>query len=244
MTERAKLPPPLPPETRTVGQLVAETIRFYQGRFWAALPIGLSLAAVEQVTAGLPTRGQALVLAAAAPLMTASYVRASSLVGRAPWSWPAHAAGTLVFLPVPLLMLFFLLPAAAWLALMGLAVPAAVVERHGFRDALARGRQLGLADYVHSLGSVATLAILFGLTKGVLVLLLKGQADVAVRTSLFLADLVLSPMLFLGAALLYWDQAARVVDSRHGSLHPPLDPVDPGRPDAEGEPRPAAGSQP
>ncbi len=204
------LPPPLPPETRTVGQLVAETIRFYQARFWRVVPLGLSLALIEQVNAGFSTTGQALVLAAGAPLMAASFVRASQLVGRSRWSWTALAAGTLIFLPVPLLMLVYLLPAAAWLALVGLAVPAATIERLGFRDALVRGRRLGTADFVHSLGGVATLAILFGLTKFVLVLLLKGQADVAVRVALFLADVVLSPMLFVGAALLYYDQAARV----------------------------------
>ena len=242
MTER--LPPPLPPATRTVGQLVAETIRFYQARFWAVVPLGLSLAAIEQANAGLSTRAQALVLAAGAPLMAASFVRASALAGPGGWSWTALAVGTLVFLPVPLLMLFFLLPAAAWLAFVGLAVPAAVAERLGFREALARGRQLGTADYVHSLGGIATLAIVFGLSRGVLVLLLQGQADVTVRTALFLADLVLSPLLFVGAALLYHDQAARVVDSGRAALHPPLDALDAGRADAEGEPRPAAGSQP
>jgi hypothetical protein len=235
---------PLPPETRTVGQLVAETIRFYQSSFWQVLPLGLALAAIEQVNAGFPTAMQAIVLAAGAPLMAAAYARASSLVGGAPFSWTAVAAGTLIFLPVPLLMLVYLLPAAAWLAFAGLAVPAATIERLRFRHAIVRGRQLGTADYVHSLGSIATLAILFGLSKGVLVLLLKGQADVAVRTALFLADLVLSPMLFVGGALLYYDQAARVVHSAHGALHPPVDPLDAGRSDAQGKPRPAAGSQP
>jgi hypothetical protein len=241
---RDALPAPLPPATRTVGQLVAETIRFYQAHFWQVLPLGLALAVIEQVNAGLSTTAQALVLAAGAPLMAAAFVRASSLVGRAPLSLAALAVGTLIFLPVPALMLVYLLPAAAWLAFVGLAVPAATIERLGFRAALVRGRRLGTADYVHALGGVATLAILFGLAKGVLVLLLKGQADVAVRTALFLADLVVSPMLFVGAALLYYDQAARVVDSAHAALHPPVDPVDPGRPDAQGEPRPAAGSQP
>jgi hypothetical protein len=207
---RDQLPPPLPPETRTVGQLVAESIRFYQHRFWAVLPIGLSLAALEQVTAGHATRSQALVLAAAAPLMAASFVRACQLMGGTAWSWTALAAGTLIFLPVPLLMLFYVLPALAWLAFAGMAVPAATIERLRFRDAIVRGRQLGAADYVHALGGIATLAIVFALSKFVLVLLLKGQADVAVRSALFLADLVLSPLLFVGAALLYYDQAARV----------------------------------
>jgi hypothetical protein len=206
---RDQLPPPLPPETRTVGQLVAESIRFYQQRFWAVLPIGLSLAAIEQVTAGHATRTQALVLAAAAPLMAASFVRACQLLGETAWSWTGLAAGTLIFLPVPLLMLFYVLPALAWLAFAGLAVPAATIERLCFRDAIVRGRQLGAADYVHALGGIATLAIVFALSKFVLVLLLKGQAEIAVRSALFLADLVLSPLLFVGAALLYLDQAAR-----------------------------------
>jgi len=245
------LPPPLPPETRTVGQLVAESIRFYQGRFWAVVPLGLSLAAIEQVSAGHSTATQALVLAAGAPLMTASYVRAAQLVAGAGWSWPGFAAGVLIFLPVPALMLLYDLPALAWLAFVGLAVPAAVVERLGFRDALARGRRLGTVDYVHSLGGIATLAIVFGLTKFVLVLLLKGQADAAVRSALFLADVVLSPLLYVGAALLYYDQAARAVHSRHhpgrnpdADLHPAVDALDPGRPDPQVEPRPAAGGQP
>jgi len=246
----SELPPPLPPETRTVGQLIAETIRFYQGSFWAVLPLGLSLAAVEQVNAGQATRVQTLVLAAAAPLMTASFVRACSLVGGAPWSWTAFALGVLIFLPVPFLMLVYALPAVAWLAFVGLAVPAAVVERLRFRDALVRGRRLGAVDYVHALRGLAAIAIVFALTKFVLALLLKDQADVAVRTSLFLADLVLSPMLYVGGALLYVDQAARV-DSRQrpgrkrdADLHPSVDPVDPGRADAAVEPRPAAGGQP
>ena len=205
-----ELPPPLPPESRTVGQLVAESIRFYQRHFWPVLVTGLSLAAVEQLSAGQRTPVQVLIHAGSSPLMAASFVRASQLVTGSPWSWVALAVGTLVFLPVPFLMLVYLLPAVAWLALFGLAVPAAVAERLGFRDALARGRRLGTADYVHALGGIATLAIVYALSKFVLVLLLKGQADIAVRAALFLADVVLSPLLFVGAALLYADQAARV----------------------------------
>ena len=40
------LPPPLPPEERSVGQLVAETIRFYQHHFFQTLALGLSVAAL------------------------------------------------------------------------------------------------------------------------------------------------------------------------------------------------------
>ena len=35
-----ELPPPLPPAERTVGQLIAETIRLYGQHFWRALPLG------------------------------------------------------------------------------------------------------------------------------------------------------------------------------------------------------------
>jgi hypothetical protein len=204
------LPPPLPPETRTVGQLVAESIRFYQQHFWQVLPLGLSLAAIEQVSAGLHTGAQTLVLALGSPLMTASYLRAVQLTSGARWSWTAFGLGIAIFLPAPFLMLIYALPAVAWLAFVGLAVPAAAIERLGPREALARGRQLGTADYVHALGGLATLTIVFALTKFMLVFLLRGQADVTVRVALFLADWVLSPLLFVGSALLYVDQAARL----------------------------------
>jgi hypothetical protein len=142
--------------------------------------------------------------------MTASYLRAVQLTSGARWSWTAFGLGVAIFLPAPFLMLIYALPAVAWLAFVGLAVPAAAIERLGAREALARGRQLGTADYVHALGGMATLTIVFALTKFMLVLLLRGQADVAVRTALFLADMVLSPLLFVGSALLYVDQAARL----------------------------------
>jgi hypothetical protein len=232
---REALPPPLPPQTRTVGQLVAESIRFYQERFWQVVPLGLALAVVGQVTPGLSAVGQAIVLALAAPLVTAAFIRASTLVVGGAWSWPAFAVGTLVFVPVPALILVFILPAVAWLALFGLSVPAAVHERLGFRGAIVRGRQLGRIDFIHALGGIATLAIVYGLTKIMLALLLHGQADVAVRTALFLADLVVSPLLFVGSALLYVDQRARLDWDDHAPVHPPLDAVDAGRPDAQGE---------
>src|SRR5256885_10755602 len=47
-------PPPLPPETRTVGQLVAETIRLYGSRFWRALALGIAPAAAGLVLAEAP----------------------------------------------------------------------------------------------------------------------------------------------------------------------------------------------
>jgi hypothetical protein len=65
-------------------------------------------------------------------------------------------------------------------------------------------------DYVHAAGSLATLVILFVLARLGLALLLESQADNTVRVAIFLADAVLGPLLFLGGALLYVDQEARL----------------------------------
>ena len=56
----------------------------------------------------------------------------------------------------------------------------------------------------------ATLVIVFVLSRVALAFLLREQADNAIRAAVFVADVVVSPLLFLGAALLYFDQAARV----------------------------------
>jgi hypothetical protein len=212
-TTKEPLPPPLPPETRTIGQLVAESIRLYRDRPLPSLALGLSLATINQATAGRETLEQAILLFAGSPLMAASYTGASALLaGVRPTPGVAARAilaGTLVFLPVPFLMLFYVLPAVAWLALFGLVVPVIVIERLDFRAAFGRALQLARADYLHALGSLATLAILFGLVRLTLAVLLRDLGDSGERVALGLADLVVSPLLFLGAALLYVDQAAR-----------------------------------
>ena len=78
----------------------------------------------------------------------------------------AFGVGLLVFAPIPILLRVFVLPALAWLALFGLAVPAAAYERLGLRDALVRGRRLASADYVHALGSLCALGIVYFVTRG------------------------------------------------------------------------------
>jgi hypothetical protein len=96
---------------------------------------------------------------------------------------------------------------------------------------------------VHVLGSLAAATIVFGVTKIMLILLLRGTADAAERIALFLSDLVLSPVLFLVPALVYFDQAARAVESaprprrrRHGDIHPAVESDVPRRADPEVEP--------
>jgi hypothetical protein len=210
---KQQLPPPLPPETRTVGQLVAETLRLYGRNVWAALALGISVTAINQVSAGEETLVQVLVLAAGAPLMAASFTAASALVGGVRPGVAelagAVAVGTIVFVPAAFLSLVYVFPAIAWLALFGLVVPVLVIERLPVLGALRRAVTLARADFVHAFGSLATLVILFGLVKLTLVLLLRDLGDAGERIALGLGDLVLSPLLFLGGALLYVDQAAR-----------------------------------
>jgi hypothetical protein len=156
----------------------------------------------------------------------------------------------LAFLPVPVLVPFYVLPAVAWLAFTGLVVPVIVVEDLGVRAAFRRAFALGRADPVHAVGSLATLLLLFVLTRLMLALVLRSQGEATDRAGAFLADLVVSPMLYLGAALLYHDQAARLIDSsspkrprrrrRDADLHPADDADRAGGSDAEVEPGPAA----
>lgn len=209
-----QLPPPLPPETRTVGQVVAEAIRLYGRRFRLALPLGLPLAVADLLAGGATTAGKIMILALGAPAFTLAFAWASAIAGevrpgRRTWL-RALAAGSLVFVPAAFFFPWFALLSVAWLALVGLTVPVVMIEDAPVRTALRRAVELCRADYIHALGSLATLVIVFVLTRVALAFILREQADNAIRAAIFIADVVVSPLLFLGAALLYFDQAARV----------------------------------
>jgi hypothetical protein len=234
------LPPPLPPEERSVGQLVAETIRFYQHHFFQTLPLGLSVAALTQLTVAFGHRrieprghppprdfdtptsllggGIEVTILLGALLLTASYIVAIVLVtGKRPANRAlalAYGLGVLVFLPVPLLAQLLVLPAVAYLALLGWVVPAALVEHRGATDSFRRSYRLARVDFVHALGGLATLVVVFYVVRLMLALLLRSGGESTERVAALLADLVLSPMLFVGAAVLYLDQAARVKSRR------------------------------
>ena len=217
--EQKSLPPPLPPETRTVGQLVAETIRFYGAHLWRSLALGLGPAGVTVAAYEIgwhPTL--AAVGAAYLVLATSSYIGACLLVsGHRPGrSALLNAFGLGVFIILPVLVLSFGLGllALAWLAYFGLAVPAALIEELPRGDAFRRGMALGRTDYVHAFGSLCALALVVFLTQGLLFSLLHGASQQAVDVSAFLAATVVQPVLFLGGAILYFDQAARAVSSR------------------------------
>jgi|SRR5215831_1986695 len=249
---RTQLPPPLPPETRTVGQLVAESIRLYGARFWPSLALGIGPALLLVAAADLDGWDRVVVVLGAGPFaLAASYAGAIALVRpieRGRYVAVALAVGYVAFLPVCLARLWVfggIYPLAlAWLALVGLAVPAALIERRGYADALRRGIQLARADYIHAFGSLLTLAVTIVLTGLVLFFAIREGSGQALHIAAVLASIVLAPVFVLGAAVLYVDQAARVESSTrtrrssNGDLHSSLQPDGTGSADAQGEPRP------
>ena len=209
------LPPPLPPETRTVGQLVAEAIKRYGADFWRSLALGVPVVAVNALAwAGGLGAGRVALIPISAALLSVSYVAASALVTGAPLrsgsTAVAYAIAVIVFLPFPLLVSAFVLPGLAWLALFGLAVPATMVERLDLRSGLARGFRLARADFIHVLGGLATLALIVIISQFTLYFVLREFAENTRIAAAALAALVVSPLVFLGSAILYEDQDARL----------------------------------
>jgi hypothetical protein len=229
---------------------VAEALRLYGARFWPSLALGIGPAVLGVAAAELEDPARiAFVLAAGPLLLSASYAGAVALVRpvrRGRYVGVALAVGFIAFLPICVSRLWIFpgiyLLVLAWLALVGLSVPAALVERRGFVDAFRRGVELARADYVHALGSLATLVITIFLTGLVLFFSLRELSDQAIRMAGLLALLVLAPVFVLGAAVLYVDQAARVESrsrprrKRDGDLHSAFEPDGAGRSNAEVEP--------
>ena len=216
------LPPPLSPSTRTVGQLVAETLRLYGNRFFVALPLGLVIAVADQASFELDVGGRIVVLVVAAPFLSAAYAAAAALAAdkrptTSSWAF-SIGVGTAVFVPAALLFPWFALAAIVVLALFGNSVPAAVIETLRPLAAFKRSIEVARADLVHALGGLATLVLMFGLGRLAMGFLLRQQADNTVRVAIFLADTVLGPILFLGGALLFVDLAARVGTTRADRL--------------------------
>jgi hypothetical protein len=243
---REQRPAALPPGQQTVGQLVAETLRLYGSRFLLALPLGSTVAAADQVALSQNQAGRVAVLVVASPVFTLAYLAACALVFRVRPSFATWAAGlvagTVAFLPAALFFPWFALVSILWLALVGHVVPAIVKEGIGPLRAFSRAVELARADYLHAAGGLATLVLVFGLTRIAMGGLLRSQADNTIRVSIFLADVVIAPILFLGGALLYLNLAARVGSPRRrrrdrdGALPDADDTHGEGRPDPELQP--------
>src|SRR5579863_4711819 len=92
-------PAALPPAERTVGQLIAESIRMYGAHFCAVLPLGLPFVVIDVAGVGRSTNVQTLFLWAFSPLFAAAYVRASQIVTEGESSLSALVVAFVVFLP-------------------------------------------------------------------------------------------------------------------------------------------------
>ena len=198
----------------------------------------------------LQARHRSSIAAAGAFLVTVSYVVACAIVTgaslRSRSALVAYLLGVLIFVPFPLLASLFILPGLLWLSLFGLAVPVALVEGLGIRAALLRGLRLARVDIVHVLGGLATLALVVFLTQASLFFVLREFAENTRIAAATLASIVVSPLVFLGAALLYVDQEARLRsredrrEERDADLPDAHDADRKGNPDAAREPRPSA----
>jgi hypothetical protein len=208
-------PVALPPAERTIGQLVAESIRFYGDHFWHVLRLGVAPAVLAVVAANV-SRRTSLILSPTlfGALLSATFVYGCVLaLGNLPSRRRlvvAWLAGWLVFAPVPFLVFAYVVPGLVWLASFALLVPVLVIEAIPLRSAFSRAWQLARADLVHEIGSLITLVVVVFLTQAMLAFILRGFGDTALWVTYFLASVVVSPLLFVGAALLYVDQSARV----------------------------------
>ncbi len=94
---RTPLPPPLPPETRTVGQLVAEALKLYGARFWPSLALGIGPAIFGVADSELDGAARVIFDVLVGPLVfSASYGGAVALVrpiGRGRYGVPADLPG-------------------------------------------------------------------------------------------------------------------------------------------------------
>lgn len=212
--KKRDLPPPLPPETRTIGQLIAETIRLYGARWKISVLLGVGPAVTLLVASYTSsTAAQASLAALLGIVLALSWTAAATLAvpGR-----PAAATllvavllSVAVWIPTLFLFRFFLVPGLVWLGFVGLSVHAAVAEGAGPVDAVRRGMALARADLLHALGSMIALGVLAYLMSAILTITIHSGSGEVVRISSFLAWLVVWPLLFLGGVLLYEDQRAR-----------------------------------
>jgi hypothetical protein len=244
------------PAERTVGQLIGDAIKLYGHRFWPGLGLGIPAAAFTigasfldggaRIGYGVVVGPFALALSyvwAVAVATDARNARGQALLAGAVAFLPLAASRVLVFTGV-----YFV--ALGWFALVGLSVPSVLVERRRLDDALRHGFRLARADVVHAFGTVAALAIVVIVSIFSLSLLLAGFGAQSITVSAVMAVIVMSPLFFLGCALLYVDQKARLESGsprrrrRDARLHHALEPDRAGRADAEGEPGPAARGEP
>jgi hypothetical protein len=249
-------PEDVSPAERTVGQLIADSIRLYGSAFWRGVLIAIPATAFTVGAAFIDgTAGLVYGLVVGPFALGLSYLWAS-VVATGGRHAPGRAllAGAIAFLPLAVSRVavftgiyFF---ALGWFALVGLAVPAVLVENRPLVEALRRGVELARADFAHAFGTIAALAIVVVVSILSLSLAIAAFGAQSISISAVLAVVVMSPLFFLGCGLLYLDQKARLESGsprrrrRDARLHHAVEPDRAGRADAEVEPGPAARGEP
>lgn len=213
-----------------LGELIAETIRVYGERVWAALGLGAVYAGT--LVASLLVH-VAFHFAVASLMLVATYGAAARLVlgDSLLEAWGQVAVRLRVLLVLALVVglpfvlassyLLLVLFAALWIAFVGFSIPVAVVEPAeeragwiaGVSYALERTIALARVEYLHAAGVAAAL-LLVNLFVGIVLRgALVGFADNTVAVAGLIAQVVLAPFFFLGLSVLYFEQRARAAVS-------------------------------
>lgn len=218
----------------TLGEVLAETTRLYGERVWPAVGLGAITAAGIALAALV--RNDAAGIAILALAFTVVYATAARLATgdrfREALAQTAVRAPVLLVLAIvvtvplsigifdPIILLF----SAFWLGFAGFAVPVAMIERPDGADgwvgrlshAMTRTLALARSHYLHAVGVVAALLIVYSFLSRLLAVLLAGFAENTGFAAFLLAQVVLAPFFFLGLSVLYFEQRARAVSSRGG----------------------------
>ena len=214
-----------------LGEVLAEAIRIYGARPWAALGVGAFVGAM--LLLGALTGHVVGFVAAISVAFTLAFGVSARLVSgdgfREAWAQTIVRSPVLLPLTVvvglpftlgridPLLLLF----AVAWLAVSCFSIPVAMLERPPAGDswferlgfALQRSLRLARAEYLHALGVAAALVMIYVFFGVLLAGLLEGFADNGGLAATTLVQIVLAPFFFLGLSVLYFEQKARAVSS-------------------------------
>ena len=213
-----------------LGELLSETVRIYSARPRAAIGLGLVEGGAFLFTRATPDLLDALVLAVAFAII---YGAAARLVSgdtfMEAWAQVGLRTPTLVVLTfvvavpavIALQYLFLLVIGALWLALVGFSIPVAMLERDPevtnpfdrIAYSLLRSIRLARAEYLHALGVIAALLMIYLLIGIVLGVALVGFADNGEVIAAALVQVVLAPFFFLGLSILYFEQRARAAVS-------------------------------
>lgn len=220
-----------PPTERPLGlgEVLAEAVRIYGERIKAVVGLGL-------VSAGLflvARTNEIVWVAAIALLVSFGWAFAARLALGDSWrdAWaavgrrvPALLALTVIAtLPLALAARqgLFVVFAVLWLAAVGFSIPVTVVESsgglrgiHDLGHSLRRSIELARAEFIHAAGVIAALVLLFVLLLLILFGALRGFAENGDVAAFAISVGVLAPFLFLGLAVLYFDQNARAISSR------------------------------